>query len=82
MTEPTDTSAKQVWYVGDPEPLDVPALVDREGDTWINLEPNSWYEKRTGRYSACSWSSMLEYAPLRRPEQPTAATLLAASREG
>lgn len=82
MTEPTDTSTKQVWYVGDPEPLDVPELVDREGDTWLTLEPNSWYEQRTGPNYACSWDSALEYAPLRRPERPTAATLLADSREG
>lgn len=54
----------RTWNEGDAEPLDVAKLIDSDGDTWINLEPNSWYEEKSGEYCAVSWADVVEYGPL------------------
>jgi hypothetical protein len=54
----------RTWNEGDPEPLDVAAVIDIDRDVWINLEPNSWYIQEAGEDFACSWKTVLKNAPL------------------
>lgn len=54
----------RVFREGDPEPADVNAVTDNDGDVWERIEPMAWQVPGQDPGHAVSWQSLYEYAPL------------------
>jgi hypothetical protein len=59
----TDQRLPRVWHEGDPEPVDVAKVTDKDGDLWRHLAAGGW-EYQIGD-SGSSWNFIItHYGPL------------------